>query len=101
MDDRFKRCCIAFEEFWNLGLLELSQEGEKYFVMCNEQNNPRHSLDAGYINVEVRLQPVGTTEQILIDFTIGWWIISVRANFIVTMNFEIMTEQNHFVNTVE
>jgi hypothetical protein len=59
------------EEFWNLGLLELSQEGEKYFVMCNEQNNPRHSLDAGYINVEVRLQPVGTTEQILIDFTLG------------------------------
>lgn len=59
------------EEFWNLGLLELSQEGEKYFVMCNEQNNPRHSLDAGYINVEVRLKPVGTTEQILIDFTLG------------------------------
>jgi hypothetical protein len=49
----------------------LSQEGEKYFVMCNEQNNPRHSLDAGYINVDVRLQPVGTTEQILIDFTLG------------------------------
>lgn len=59
------------EEFWNLGLLELSQEGEKYFVMCNDQNNPRSSLDAGYINVEVRLQPVGTTEQILIDFTLG------------------------------
>lgn len=59
------------EEFWNLGLLELSQEGEKYFVFCNESNNPRHSLDAGYINVEVRLQPVGTTEQILIDFTLG------------------------------
>ena len=59
------------EEFWNLGLLELSQEGEKYFVMCNEQNNPRISLDAGYINVEVRLQQVGTTEQILIDFTLG------------------------------
>jgi len=59
------------EEFWNLGLLELSQEGEKYFVMCNDQNNPRHSLDAGFVNVEVRLQPVGTTEQILIDFTLG------------------------------
>ena len=59
------------EEVWNIGLLELSQEGEKYFVMCNEQNNPRYSLDAGYINVEVRLQPVGTTEQILIDFALG------------------------------
>ncbi len=59
------------EEFWNAGLLELSDEGEKYFVLCNEQNNPRHLLDAGYINVEVRLQPVGTTEQILIDFTLG------------------------------
>lgn len=59
------------EEFWNQGLLELSDDGEKYFVLCNEANNPRHLLDAGYISVEVRLQPVGTTEQILIDFTLG------------------------------
>ena len=59
------------EEFWNAGLLELSDEGEKYFVRCNAENNPRHVMDSGYINIEVRLQPVGTTEQILIDFTVG------------------------------
>ena len=59
------------EEFWNAGLIELSDDGEKYFVQCNESNNPRHLLDAGYINIEVRLKPVGTTEQILIDFTVG------------------------------
>ena len=59
------------EEFWNAGLIELSDEGEKYFVQCNAENNPPYLLDAGYINIEVRLKPVGTTEQILIDFTVG------------------------------
>jgi phage tail sheath protein FI len=59
------------EEFWNAGLLELSEDGEKYFVLCNAENNPRQVMDSGYINIEVRLQPVGTTEQILIDFTVG------------------------------
>ena len=59
------------EEFWNAGLIELSDEGEKYFVRCSAENNPRHLLDAGYINIEIRLKPVGTTEQILIDFTVG------------------------------
>jgi hypothetical protein len=59
------------EEFWNAGLLRLSDSGEKYSVTCNAENNPSELVDAGYINVEVRLQPVGTTEQILVDLNIG------------------------------
>ena len=59
------------EEFWNAGLLRLSDSGEKYNVTCNAENNPSELVDAGYINIEVRLQPVGTTEQILVDLNIG------------------------------
>ena len=59
------------EEFWSAGLLTLSDDGSKYEVRCNAENNPPELLDAGYINIEVRLQPVGTTEQILVDLNIG------------------------------
>jgi phage tail sheath protein FI len=59
------------EEFWNAGLLTLSNDGSKYEVRCNAENNPPELLDAGYINIEVRFQPVGTTEQILVDLNIG------------------------------
>ena len=62
---------FRLEEFWNAGLLQLADNGEKYDVTCNAENNPPELIDAGYINVEVRLQPVGTTEQILVDLNIG------------------------------
>ena len=59
------------EEFWDAGLLTLSSEGEKYHVLCNGENNPPELLNLGYINIEIRLQPVGTTEQIMIDLNVG------------------------------
>jgi len=59
------------EEFWNAGLFRRSSDGAKYEVNCNAENNPPRLLDAGYINIEIRLQPVGTTEQILVDLNIG------------------------------
>lgn len=59
------------EEFWLAGLLTLSKDGEKYYVRCNAENNPMELLSAGFINIEVRVQPVGTTEQILIDLNVG------------------------------
>ena len=57
--------------FWNAGLLTMSEEGSKYQVICSKENNPRESLDLGQVNVGIRLQPVGATEQIQIDLSLG------------------------------
>jgi hypothetical protein len=59
------------EQFWRGGLLAGDRPGEEYAVLCDKTNNPRTSLDMGQVNVEVRLRPVGTTEQIVIDLRLG------------------------------
>ena len=59
------------EQFWRAGLLGGERAGEQYVVTCNATNNPRALLDSGQVNVEVRMRPVGTTEQIVIDLRLG------------------------------
>lgn len=59
------------DNFWRAGLLTIGNTGKKYEVTCGSENNPPAVRDAGYVNVEVRLQPVGATEMILIDLSIG------------------------------
>jgi hypothetical protein len=59
------------EQFWRGGLLSGSRPGEEYSVLCDHSNNPRNSLDMGQVNVEVKLRPVGTTEQVVIDLRLG------------------------------
>jgi phage tail sheath protein FI len=59
------------EQFWRAGLLDGERAGEQYAVTCNATNNPRYLLDAGQVNVEIRMRPVGTTEQIVIDLRLG------------------------------
>jgi len=59
------------EQFWQAGLLAGDRAGEQYAVTCNTTNNPRYLLEAGQVNVEVRMRPVGTTEQIVIDLRLG------------------------------
>lgn len=59
------------EQFWRGGLLSGTRPGEEYSVLCDRSNNPRESLDMGQVNVEVKLRPVGTTEQIVIDLRLG------------------------------
>ncbi len=59
------------EQFWRAGLLAGDRPGEEYSVLCDRSNNPRALLDAGQVNVEVRMRPVGTTEQIVIDLRLG------------------------------
>ena len=58
-------------QFWERGLLIGGPAGEDYSVVCDAGLNPPASRDAGQVNVEVRLRPVGTTEQIIIDLRIG------------------------------
>jgi hypothetical protein len=36
-----------------------------------ETNNPRYLLESGQVNVEIRMRPVGTAEQIVIDLRLG------------------------------
>ncbi|MEC7983793.1 MAG: phage tail sheath C-terminal domain-containing protein [Myxococcota bacterium] len=57
--------------FWNAGLLTMSKDGSKYQVICSKENNPKHLLDSGQVNIGIRLQPVGASEQIHIDLNLG------------------------------
>lgn len=59
------------ETFWQAGLLTMGNNGRKYEVTCNATNNPSHLRDAGMVNVAVQVQPVGSTEQIMIDLNFG------------------------------
>ena len=59
------------EQFWRAGLLAGDRAGEQYAVTCNATNNPRYLLDSGQVNVEIRMRPVGTAEQIVIDLRLG------------------------------
>ena len=65
------RAALGLNTFWNAGLLTTSNDGSKYQVICSKANNPKESLDLGLVNVGIRLQPVGSTEQIQIDLSLG------------------------------
>ena len=52
-------------------LLEGPGGGEDYSVRCDRETNLPQLRDAGQVNVEVRLRPVGTVEHITVDLRIG------------------------------
>jgi hypothetical protein len=58
-------------QFWSAGLLTGSRDGSEYMVRCDAEINPPASRDAGHVNVQVHIRPMGTTEQIRIDLRIG------------------------------
>lgn len=62
---------VRLGEFWSAGLIMGGKAGEDYEVTCNAENNPARLRDQGMVNLMVRLRPVGTTEQIVIDLRIG------------------------------
>lgn len=59
------------EQLWNAGLLSGARAMEEYSVECNGATNPLEVRDRGELRVQVKLKPVGTTEQILIDLRLG------------------------------
>jgi phage tail sheath protein FI len=58
-------------EFAGAGLLDGKKAGEDYFVQCDAGTNLPALRDAGQVNVHVRMRPVGTVEQIIVDLRIG------------------------------
>lgn len=58
-------------EFWGRGMLAGDVAGADYEVKCNEETNSPVLRDAGQVNVQVRMRPVGCTEQIVIDLRVG------------------------------
>jgi uncharacterized protein len=62
---------FRLSEFASGGLLAGGKEGQDYSVQCDAETNPMVLRDAGQVNVMVRLRPVGTVENILIDLRIG------------------------------
>ncbi len=59
------------EQLWNAGLLSGTRALEEYSVECSRSTNPLVVRDRGELHVEVKLKPVGSTEQILIDLRLG------------------------------
>lgn len=62
---------VRLDQFWQAGILAGTRSQEEYSVECSESTNPLALRDAGQLNVQVALKPVGTTERILIDLRLG------------------------------
>lgn len=62
---------VRLDQFWAAGLLSGARSQEEYSVQCNDATNPMALRDAGQLNVQILLRPVGTTERILIDLRLG------------------------------
>ena len=62
---------FRLDEFAGSGLLEGRMAGEDYSVKCDGETNPMQLRDAGMVNVQIMMRPVGTVEQILVDLQIG------------------------------
>lgn len=62
---------VRLQEFWEAGLISGGRSAPEFSVDCSESTNLPATRDAGIVNVEVTLRPVGTTERILIDLRIG------------------------------
>lgn len=62
---------FRLSQFWSAGLLAGAKDGSEYNVKCDDEINPPATRDAGHVNVQVLLRPMGTTEQIRIDLRIG------------------------------
>ena len=59
------------EQFSGAGALTGEGKEQAFMVTCDASVNTPATLDAGQVNVEVMLRPVGTTERVLIDLCIG------------------------------
>jgi hypothetical protein len=58
-------------EFASAGLLTGRQPGEDFAVKCDAETNLPALRDAGQVNVQVRMRPVGMVEHIVVDLRIG------------------------------
>lgn len=59
------------DRVWSGGMLTDDGDGQQYLVRCDAELNPPEVRDAGQIHVQVRLRPIGTTEQIVVDLRLG------------------------------
>jgi len=59
------------EQFADAGALGEEGSEQDFQVTCDASTNTPVTRDAGQVNVEVMLRPVGTTERVLIDLCIG------------------------------
>lgn len=62
---------FRLDQFATAGLLSGNRAGEDYTVKCDRETNLPALRDAGEVNVRLRMQPVGTVEQIVVDLRIG------------------------------
>lgn len=53
---------------WQRGTLDGGSSKEAFFVQCNEENNPIATRKAGFLNVDVGIQPPSPAEFVVIRF---------------------------------
>ena len=58
-------------EFANGGMLMAGDDSDGFTVRCDRETNLPAMRDAGMVNVQVRLRPVGTVEHIVVDLRLG------------------------------
>jgi hypothetical protein len=56
---------------WRSGALFGKTAEEAFFVQCDDETNPRDSIDAGQVNVKIGISPVKPAEFVV--FSIGQW----------------------------
>jgi hypothetical protein len=62
---------VRLRQFWEAGLIDGPRARPEFSVECNDATNPPSFRDAGMLNVQVSLRPVGTAERISIDLRLG------------------------------
>ena len=62
---------LRLRDFATAGLLTGGMAGQDYSVKCDEETNLPALRDAGQVNLQVRMRPVGTVEHIVVDLRVG------------------------------
>ena len=62
---------FRLDQFAGGGMLTGGRAGEDYAVQCDRETNLPALRDAGQVNLRLRMRPVGTVEQIVVDLRIG------------------------------
>ena len=62
---------FRLRQCYGAGLLTGKGAMGDYNVKCNSETNPMALRNAGQVNVEVTMQPVGTVEQIVVALRVG------------------------------
>jgi hypothetical protein len=59
------------DQMWSCGLLTGQGAGDEYSVQCDGSTNTPDVVNRGVVNIRVWLQPISTTEKIVVELSLG------------------------------